>query len=72
MTRVQRGTLYVSVCSELPFIRWTKDPAVFWPSNDKNMKWYAKPELLKPRCFEIKEDPSVGFYLYVFEGDKCV
>jgi len=31
------------------------------------MKWTAKPESLKPRYFEIKEDPVTGFYLYVFE-----
>lgn len=36
------------------------------------MKWYAKPETLKPMHFEISEDPFVGFYLYVFEGNKCV
>lgn len=27
---------------------------------------------IKPRYFEIKEDPAAGFYLYVFEGNKCV
>lgn len=36
------------------------------------MKWRAKLESLKPRYFEIKEDPTAGFYLYAFEGDKCL
>ena len=36
------------------------------------MKWRAASESLKPRHYEIKHDPLVGFYLYVFEGDKCV
>lgn len=36
------------------------------------MKWRAKLESHKPKYFEIKEDPSVGFYLYVFENDKCI
>ena len=36
------------------------------------MKWQAKPESLNPSYFEIKEDSSVGFYLYVFENDKCI
>jgi hypothetical protein len=36
------------------------------------MKWRATPKSLKSRYFEIKEDPAVGFYLYVFEGDKCI
>lgn len=36
------------------------------------MKWRARPESLKHRCFEIKEDPTAGFYLYVFEGNKCI
>ena len=36
------------------------------------MKWQAKPKSLKPRYYEIKEDPSVGVYLYVFEDDKCI
>ncbi len=36
------------------------------------MKWRAEPEALKPRSFEIKCDPIVGFYLYVFEEGKCV
>ena len=36
------------------------------------MKWLANPNALKPRKFEIKHDPSVGFYLYVLENDKCI
>ena len=36
------------------------------------MKWRADSEFLKPRHYEIKHDPLVGFYLYVFEGDRCV
>lgn len=36
------------------------------------MKWRADSELLKPRHYEIKHDPLVGYYLYVFEGGKCV
>jgi len=36
------------------------------------MKWKAESEALKPYHFLIKHDPSVGFYLYVFEGNKCV
>lgn len=36
------------------------------------MKWCADCESLKPRYYEIKHDPLVGFYLYVFEGGECV
>jgi hypothetical protein len=36
------------------------------------MKFCAKVDSLPSRYFEIKEDPSVGFYLYVFENDKCI
>jgi hypothetical protein len=36
------------------------------------MKWRANPKTLEPRSFEIKRDPLVGFYFYVFEGDKCI
>jgi hypothetical protein len=36
------------------------------------MKWCANPKTLEPRSFEIKHDPLVGFYLYVFEGGKCI
>ena len=32
------------------------------------MKWQAN---LGEQFFEIEEDPSVGFYLYVFENGKC-
>ncbi len=37
-----------------------------------NMKWRAESELFKPRSYEIKHDPLVGFYLYVFEDGKCI
>lgn len=36
------------------------------------MKWRAQPESLEPKRFEIEHDPNVGFYLYVFEGGKCI
>lgn len=36
------------------------------------MKWRADSELLKPRHYEIKHDPFAGFYLYVFEGNRCI
>jgi hypothetical protein len=36
------------------------------------MKWRANPKALEPRSFEIKHDPLVGFYLYVFESGKCI
>jgi len=36
------------------------------------MKWRATPSKLEPRSFEIKQDPFVGFYLYVFENGKCI
>ena len=36
------------------------------------MKWHANSESLYPRRYEIKQDPIAGFYLYVFEGDKCI
>ncbi len=36
------------------------------------MKWRADSECLKPRHYEIQHDPAVGFYLYVFEGSRCV
>ena len=32
------------------------------------MKWYANSK--SQRC-EIEHDPFVGFYLYVFENEKC-
>jgi hypothetical protein len=35
-------------------------------------KWRASCESLNPCHFEIKEDPATGFYLYVFEGERCV
>lgn len=36
------------------------------------MQWVAEPSSLKPRRYEIKHDPSAGFYLFVFENDKCI
>ncbi|HLY68705.1 MAG TPA: hypothetical protein VKR53_03180 [Puia sp.] len=36
------------------------------------MKWKAYAESFNSRHYEIKYDPSVGFYLYVFEGDRCI
>ena len=36
------------------------------------MKWSANSESIKSRHYEIDHDQSVGFYLYVFEGDKCI
>lgn len=36
------------------------------------MKWLADSESLKPRHYKIKHDPLAGFYLYVFEGERCV
>ena len=35
------------------------------------MKWRATLEAPTLRRFEIKQDPVVGFYLYIFEGDEC-
>ncbi|MGL4347925.1 MAG: hypothetical protein ACRCSV_00480 [Chlamydiales bacterium] len=35
------------------------------------MKWQAVSQSFTKR-YEIKYDPMVGFYLYVFEGDKCI
>ena len=36
------------------------------------MKWKAKFDSIKTRYYEIKHDPNVGFYLYVFENEKCI
>ena len=36
------------------------------------MKWRANADSLQPRCYEIKHDPSAGYFLYVFENGKCV
>ncbi len=36
------------------------------------MKWKVAPHSPKHRYYEIKHDPSVGFYLYVFENGKCI
>jgi hypothetical protein len=37
-----------------------------------DMKWCADSENLRPLNYEISHDPLAGFYVYVFEGDKCV
>jgi hypothetical protein len=36
------------------------------------MKYFAEPENLKPRRFVIEHDEKVGFYLYVYEKDRCI
>ncbi len=36
------------------------------------MKWIAQPKNLEPRSFEIKYDPTFGYYLFVFENGKCI
>ena len=36
------------------------------------MKLIAEPENLKPRRFMIEQDEAAGFYLYVYEKDKCI
>lgn len=36
------------------------------------MRWEAKPEFLYPVHFEIIFDSSVGFYLYVYDKEKCI
>ena len=36
------------------------------------MKWRANSKTVHLRHYEIKHDPMVGFYLYVFEGEKCI
>ncbi len=36
------------------------------------MKWVASSESSSLKHYEIKHDPSVGFYLYVFECEKCI
>ncbi len=33
------------------------------------LKWGAQSEPLKPKRYEIKYFPALGYYLYVFEGD---
>lgn len=34
--------------------------------------WYANLESFRPQRYEIKYNPSAGFYLYVFEDGKCM
>jgi len=36
------------------------------------MKWLADSDSLKSRYYEIKHDPFVGYYLYVFDGERCI
>ena len=36
------------------------------------MKWQAKLDSLTSRHYEIKHDPLVGFYLYIFEDSECI
>ena len=36
------------------------------------MKWHADSKPQKLRHYEIKQDPAAGFYLYVFDGNKCI
>ena len=36
------------------------------------MEWKAIDQSLKSRYYKIKHDPSVGFYLYIFENGKCI
>ena len=36
------------------------------------MRWLVNTFSPKSQSYEIKHDPSVGFYLYVFEGNKCI
>lgn len=36
------------------------------------MKLVAEPENLRPRRFVIEQDEAAGFYLYVYENDKCI
>lgn len=35
------------------------------------MKWSAKSQSLAQQYFEIVYDPAVGYYLYVFNDNKC-
>ena len=35
-------------------------------------KWIAKIEGDLPNRFEIEEEEGIGFYLYVYENEKCV
>lgn len=36
------------------------------------MKWKATLPSSNSKHYEIKYDPPVGFYLHVFERDKCI
>lgn len=36
------------------------------------MKWKAILPSSKSKHYEIMYNPAVGFYLYVFEGNKCI
>jgi hypothetical protein len=41
-------------------------------NNKAYMKWTAESKELTPRHFQIKHDVAAGYYLYVFEGGKCI
>lgn len=36
------------------------------------MKWIADAPSFKSKRYEVRYDSSVGFYLFVYENDKCV
>lgn len=36
------------------------------------MTWKTKSNNINSTHYKIKHDPSVGFYLYVFDGDRCI
>ncbi len=36
------------------------------------MRWCAVYESPRSMRYEIKHDPSVGFYLYEFDSDRCI
>lgn len=36
------------------------------------MKWKATFQDIKSRYYEIHYGPAVGFYLYIFENNRCI
>ena len=50
---------------------WEQGPIVSAPQ-PLSMKWAAEPKHLPTHRFVIEHDPAVGFYLYVFDGDRCI
>jgi hypothetical protein len=47
-----------------------QEPIVFTPNHETNVMKTAEHNRLR---FEIVEDnPEVGFYLYVYDGEKCI